>query len=91
MSDDKFTDIGHGVSFQFADRGGSRIGIIFRHPCTPGAESDSYGSWVPFRERNSAGKGWVVESEEPLTISPSLLCMTCGHHGHIRAGKWEPA
>lgn len=90
MSEEKFTDIGHGVSYQFAvHREGKSFGIIFRHPCSPPNEN---GSWVPCRWRNepdAPGK-WVVESEEPLTLSPSLLCTTCGHHGFIRSGKWEP-
>jgi hypothetical protein len=34
---------------------------------------------------------WVVDSWEPLTLSPSLLCIDCGDHGFIRNGKWEPA
>jgi len=31
---------------------------------------------------------WQVQSWEPLTISPSLLC-DCGDHGYIRNGRWE--
>lgn len=34
---------------------------------------------------------WTLESWEPLTVSPSLLCMGCGAHGFIREGKWVPA
>ena len=34
---------------------------------------------------------WQVESWEPLTLSPSLLCRLCGDHGFIRAGRWVPA
>jgi hypothetical protein len=34
---------------------------------------------------------WKVESWDPLTTSPSLLCMECGDHGFIRNGKWVPA
>ena len=34
---------------------------------------------------------WTVESWEPLTLSPSLLCKLCGDHGFIRAGRWVPA
>lgn len=30
---------------------------------------------------------WSVESWEPLTLSPSLLC-SCGDHGFIRQGRW---
>lgn len=26
-----------------------------------------------------------------LTLSPSLLCGTCGDHGFVRDGKWVPA
>lgn len=46
---------------------------------------------------------WTVESWEPLTVSPSLLCklplttqagqatgQVCNDHGHIRQGKWVP-
>jgi len=31
---------------------------------------------------------WTVESLEPLTLSPSLLCVACKDHGYIREGKW---
>ncbi len=34
---------------------------------------------------------WKIESHEPLTLSPSLLCRVCGDHGFIRNGKWEKA
>lgn len=34
---------------------------------------------------------WQVESWEPFTVSPSLLCKICGDHGFIRDGKWVPA
>lgn len=34
---------------------------------------------------------WTVESWEPLTLSPSLLCRACGDHGFIRAGRWVRA
>lgn len=33
---------------------------------------------------------WQIESWEPLTISPSLLCH-CGDHGFIRGGLWVRA
>jgi hypothetical protein len=34
---------------------------------------------------------WQVESMDPLTLSPSLLCGRCGDHGFIRGGRWVPA
>jgi hypothetical protein len=46
-----------------------------------------------WRRPNATASGaiWTLESLEPLTIAPSLLCMTCGAHGFIRDGKWVPA
>lgn len=37
------------------------------------------------------GPFWKVESWEPLTLSPSLLCRVCGDHGFIRNGQWVRA
>lgn len=38
---------------------------------------------------------WTVESWEPLTVNPSLLCTLskggCGDHGWIKQGKWVKA
>jgi hypothetical protein len=36
------------------------------------------------------GSYWQVQSWEPLTVSPSLLCH-CGDHGFIREGRWVRA
>jgi hypothetical protein len=38
-----------------------------------------------------AGARWQVESWEPLTLSPSILCRETGDHGFIREGKWVQA
>lgn len=34
---------------------------------------------------------WTVVSFEPLTITPSILCRICGHHGWITDGRWVNA
>lgn len=34
---------------------------------------------------------WQVESWDPLTLSPSLLCRLCNDHGFIKQGRWIPA
>jgi hypothetical protein len=86
-------DIGHGVLFEYYEAYGrpelGRIGIQFEHPDGKGGRC--WGG-VPFKDANPADpKGWVVESREPLTLSPSILCLTCGFHGFIRGGKWVPA
>lgn len=33
----------------------------------------------------------TIEQEEPLTISPSILCPRCNLHGFIREGRWVSA
>lgn len=33
----------------------------------------------------------TVVSEDPWTISPSILCPDCGLHGFVRSGIWVPA
>ena len=34
---------------------------------------------------------WQVQSWDPMTLTPSILCRGCGDHGFIRNGKWERA
>jgi hypothetical protein len=41
---------------------------------------------VQDRIRPDAPK-WVVDSWEPLSMLPSVMC-SCGDHGWIRAGRW---
>jgi len=81
-------DLGHGVRVRFRDLDGEKTGLEYEHPCkTEGP------SWIPFAGRaceTVPDACWTVESEQPLTLSPSLLCRTCGHHGFIRDGKWVP-
>jgi hypothetical protein len=52
--------------------------------------------FIPFDSPSSRAAGvgdahrWTLESIDPLTVSPSLLC-ACGDHGFIRDGHWVPA
>lgn len=56
------------------------------HPCEGCITFDS-----PTAQRISPKiPKWIVESWEPLTISPSILC-DCGDHGFIWDGKWVHA
>lgn len=45
---------------------------------------------TPIARRTTDGPFWSVESWEPLTVSPSVLC-NCGDHGYIRGARWIPA
>lgn len=57
-----------------------------RHPVT----QNLCGGWAPFISYDPED-GWLVESLDPLTLAPSLLCTmpNCGNHGFIRNGLWE--
>lgn len=34
---------------------------------------------------------WMVVSNEPLTLAPSLVCTRCGDHGFVRDDHWIAA
>jgi hypothetical protein len=86
------------------ERPGEHHGAIIRHPAgpTPQTWSDAFleglceGGIVFDTERNRATPAWdaqarwQVDSWDPLTISPSVLC-ACGDHGFIREGRWVRA
>jgi len=88
-SNDTLVDIGHGVRIsvrKLCDTDDS-AGIYYEHQRPDG--SGTCHGWVPFKPHHNSG--WDVASLDPLTISPSMLCRACGHHGFIRDGKWVPA
>jgi hypothetical protein len=87
-------DIGHRVYITNLWRDGKRVGLIETHdrPDGGGRCSGSVMFDLPAVRESFPGHAvWTVESWAPLTLSPSLLCRTCGHHGFIRAGSWVPA
>lgn len=77
-------DLGHGVYVRrcFEHEEGKQpflTSLAYKHP---GCLSNEWHH-IHF------GKyGWTLESTDPLTVNPSLLCRLCGHHGFIRGGKW---
>lgn len=87
------TDIGHGVRIRYTTHRGVTAGLIESHPrpdngerCSGAVTFDLVETvHLEHRER------WSVISRDPLTLKQSLRCRACGHHGHIRDGRWEPA
>jgi hypothetical protein len=86
----------------WARRGGSDsaratdvlVGIILWHKAQDGQACGGVCHFV----RGSGDQDrpeWQVETLDPLTISPSVLCdgkYGCGGtHGFVRLGKWTPA
>lgn len=90
-------DIGHGVQIEILRSslaGGAVVGLDYTHPgkdrpCAGFLYFDTPKVREVFEP--SPGAMWTVEQDEPLTLSPSLLCRACGHHGWIRDGRWVPA
>lgn len=87
-------DIGHGVTIQFTTWGDhDPCGLLEEHRTPAGQEC---GGGVLFdlpgvREAFPNHPVWTLVSLDPLTLSPSLLCTACGHHGFIREGRWVPS
>jgi hypothetical protein len=79
---------------QYADQPDiDRIGAIIDHVRADGQPCD--GGVIHFdlpgvRDVIPDRAVWTVESWDPLTLSPSLLCH-CGDHGYIRDGRWVVA
>jgi hypothetical protein len=94
-------DLGNGHRAEFTTRygdpeGAEPAGLIHYHPKPAGVECEGDDGMcagaVTFRGKGDGKRPeWDVESWEPLTLSPSLLCRTCGSHGFIRGGKWVDA
>jgi hypothetical protein len=88
-------DLGHGAAAKFVSWGEhEQAGLIDLHlnpttgkECSGAVLFDLPGVRESFPDRAL----WKVESFEPLTLSPSLLCNLCGHHGWIQGGQWVPA
>ncbi len=101
-ADDR-VDLGNGCMYsRLLDNDGHWVGIHEWHRCSardvPGAYGDGLtAGFIAFdtpeaREvTTAASPKWTVESWDPLTLSPSILCRPCGHHGWIRGGRWESA
>lgn len=86
-------DLGHGVSWsKSCTEDGQWIGILEWHVCKDPEGQLSAGG-VNFENAPEWVKGarWQLLKEDPLTIAPSVLCVTCGLHGFIQEGRWVPA
>jgi hypothetical protein len=84
---------GHEISLYVGEDDVTHIGLLDRHhkpdgaPCSTGSIMFDLPQNAHAPERHR----WQVVSEDPLTLSPSLLCQLCGDHGWIRDGRWVVA
>lgn len=89
-------DIGGGHMIQFADYKGDTAGITDWHRKADGAWCRGWvafngSAWGKQFQNIADWQGWDVVQREPLTLTPSLLCRTCGNHGFITNGRWVSA
>lgn len=95
--DMQMNELGHEMYWtRVVDSEGRWIGILEWHECEAAQNDSDAGvsaGGVNFDSAPDFVKGarWQVQSEDPLTIHPSILCKTCGLHGFIQQGRWVPA
>lgn len=82
----------------FVNGDGERVGIVLAHRSTRIVNDWKAPGWcfgsLTFEPHGRGGRAqWKVESLDPLTLSPSVLCKHDGEdfHGYIRDGLWVPA
>jgi hypothetical protein len=98
--------LGHGLRFvgwhpdralnpQYADLPDcDLVGLVVSHPrgddpsrrCVSGIQFDDAPAHIV-----DGRPTWRLETRDPLTVWPSLLCRICGDHGFIRGGRWVVA
>lgn len=88
-------DLGDDHLLAFAEYEGERSGASVWHRK---ADGSICAGWIAFEGRAWARSftgnpiaTWKIEQEDPLTLSPSLLCRACGDHGFVRGGRWVRA
>lgn len=88
-------DIGDGVGISWIVDAATDVvlGLIERHDCAFGRA----GGQVPVVSAfQPDADHWTVEAGDlgtvaGLTLTPSIRCAMCGHHGFIVDGRWQPA
>lgn len=91
-------DIGGGHEIEFVSYNGDEKAAIndYHHSADGKTACQGFisfrgGAWAKKFENNPDHQAWDVQSFEPLSITPSVLCRSCGDHGHITNGKWVKA
>ncbi len=90
----RWTDIGHDHRMSYFTAGDvDPLGLHVEHLTPEGKRCLGYITFDVDGAEDYArpDQMWEVQSWEPLTVTPSLLCNICGDHGFIRDGLWVPA
>lgn len=91
---DGVIDLGHDVLIlpEYHNDSTEMVGFIETHPSPEGTGCHGYVLLDVPEVADIQRTKWQLVSRDPLHIEPSVLCGPhgCGHHGFIRAGRWEP-
>ena len=83
-------NIGHGHFFEAVLGSDEQlVGWMHTHPDARSSEGMLCQSFCAVRPLNGAPIHQII-CVDPLTLQPSLLCRTCGAHGNVTNGQWEP-
>ena len=83
-------NLGHEHFFESVLGGDEQlVGWLHTHPDARSSSGVFCQSFCAVRPINGAPVHQII-SADPLTLSPSLLCRTCGVHGNVINGQWEP-
>jgi len=83
--------IGHSVELKaYTNEAGEVMGYWFSH-AVPVDEIDVEPGRCRGRIPVSGPNAWAVDQAEPLTLSPSVLCVSHNFHGFVRNGAWVMA
>lgn len=82
---DVWLDMNHCLEFTTHQGASGPTGALFCH-----RKPD--GSWCigGFQWAAPDGPNWQLVSMQPFHVEPSIHCLSCGEHGFIRDGKWQP-
>lgn len=96
---DKLIDLGAGHYLEpttcHGHPGDGVTGYIETHPRKDGDGPDPCTGGISLRGHGHGTRGdgsprpeWNRTGEDPLTLTPSILCRVCGAHGFVTAGRW---
>ena len=78
---DRTVEVGSGITMLSYPSGEWRV----QHTCTRPRDGNTL-IIAPALQLNA---GHSIVSEEPLTVSPSIMCGDCGLHGFVTYGVWR--
>jgi hypothetical protein len=98
FADPKFVDVTDESLHCWDGREYTCVGLRLDHKAPGGNKCSATVSFVNAKNMPETTDEWVVESRDPVTISPALECgqvdrfgLVCDFKGSVTDGQWVPA